>query len=151
MSGEVRRLVFQEGVVVNAPFSLAASSASLISYASDADFIANEGAPQDGSAYYNTNTKKLRIYTGAAFENVPSIRSGVVSLSIGDASKAISFSSNWADANYVPVVSILCDDINPIFLNFVIQNKTISGFTVKLNAPVDSANYKISYHIEGAE
>lgn len=149
MAGEVRRLVFSEGVVVNAPFSLAASSGSFVAYATDADYILNEGTPQEGSAYFNTNIKRLRIYNGTSFVNSHDTRSAIVDLSIGESSKAISFSSPWTDTNYVPTISILCNDADPIFLSYIIQNKTASGFTVKLNAPVDSNNYKISYHVEG--
>lgn len=149
MAGEVRRLVFTEGVVVTAPFSLAASSGSFVTYASDAEFILNEGSPQEGSAYFNTTVKRLRLYNGSAFVYSHDTRCGIVDLSLGDTSKSISLSTPWTDANYVPTISILCDDANPIFLAYVIQNKTASGFTVKLNAPVDSNNYKISYKVEG--
>lgn len=149
MAGEVRRLIFQEGVEVNSPYSLAASSGSFVAYASDADYILNEGSAQAGSAYFNTTNGRLRVHNGTSFTYAHDVRSGIVDLAIGEASKAISFSTPWVDTNYVPTVSILCNDADPIFLSCIVQNKTAAGFTVKLNGPVDSNNYKISYHIEG--
>jgi len=36
-------------------------------------------------------------------------------------------------------------DPNPQFQSTVVTNKTVNGFTIKLNAPTDSANYFLSY------
>lgn len=73
--------------------------------------------------------------------------SGTVNLSLGDSSKTVTFATAWIDVNYNPIVSILCDDANPIFVNCVIQNKTVNGFDVKFNSPMDSNNYKLTYVI----
>lgn len=72
-------------------------------------------------------------------------RGGIVDLSIGESNKTIVFSSAMQNSNFCPSVSILCDDSNPIFLNYIIKNRTINGFDIYFNAPVDSNNYKISY------
>ena len=78
------------------------------------------------------------------------VRSAIVNLVAGEVAKTIVFASPAANANYAPLISFLCDDANPIFPGYVIQNKTINGFTIKLSGPVDSNNYKISYRVSEA-
>lgn len=73
--------------------------------------------------------------------------SGSVNLSNGDASKSVSFSSPMPDTNYKVVLSIECPDDNPVFLSYNYKNKTVNGFDIVLNGPVDSDNYKISYTV----
>jgi hypothetical protein len=63
---------------------------------------------------------------------------------------SIVFASPRVDANYVAVPSFECDDPAPIFLQWIIHNKTASGFSVLLNAPTDSANYKMHYTLGNA-
>lgn len=77
-------------------------------------------------------------------------RAAIVNLSPGDSSKTVTFSSALSDANYILVCSIICDDSNPIFLNLIVYNKTVNGFSVKLNAQVDSNNYKLAYQVSVA-
>jgi hypothetical protein len=145
---ESRRMKFLEGITVTTPLSFSASFSSIIAYSSDALFVASEGSPQQGSIYYNSSSLKVRVYNGTAWEDVgEDKREGITSLSVGESFKTIVFSSAYKNSSYIPHVSILCDDSDPIFLSFIIQNRTVNGFEVKLNAAVDSNNYKISYRI----
>lgn len=148
MVAEVRRLKFQEGVQVTAPISFAAATRALVSYVDDNSYEVYEGAPQTGSLYYNNTVGRIRIHDGISWSDFgDNQRSGIVSLVSGESSKTITFSSAWDDVNYVASIDIECDDSNPIFLSYVVKNKTVNGFTVLLNAPVDSNNYKINYKI----
>lgn len=36
-------------------------------------------------------------------------------------------------------------DSDPIFLQYIVTNQTINGFTVIFNAPTDSANYELGW------
>ena len=63
---------------------------------------------------------------------------------------SIAFSTARVDANYVVIPSFECNDTSPIFLQWMIQNKTASGFDILLNAPTDSANYKMHYTLGNA-
>jgi len=60
---------------------------------------------------------------------------------------SIAFATARVDANYVVIPSFECNDVSPIFLQWVIQNKTVNGFDILMNAPTDSANYKLNYTI----
>ena len=148
MAGEVRRLKFLEGVVVNAPVSYSIASGSILSFASDADYVTYEGAEQIGSYYYNTTKNTIRLYGNNGWKDYAiETRSGVVDIPNGADSLTVAFSSAYQDANYFVNCSIICNDSNPIFLNFIIKNMTVNGFDIKLNAQTDSANYKLSYQI----
>lgn len=59
----------------------------------------------------------------------------------------ILFSNVMSTTTYTVLVSVECDDSDPIFLNWVAKNKTFNGMTIKLNAPVDSSNYFISWAV----
>lgn len=63
---------------------------------------------------------------------------------------SISFATARPDSNYSVSFGIECNDSNPIFLNGIIQNKTVNGFDIILNAPTDSANYKLNYKVGNA-
>lgn len=145
---EVRRLKFADGVTTVAPQSFSASTSSLVLYSDDAAFASSEGAPSAGSVYYNTTSLSIRVYDGSNWQDAgESSRTGKVALNKGDSSKTITFSSPWPDAAYIPVVSIENPDADPIFLNIIIQTKTVNGFSVKLNAAVDSNSYVINYRV----
>lgn len=72
-------------------------------------------------------------------------RSNIVSISNGASSVSVTFSTAFNNATYTVECSIECNDSTPIFLQWIIQNKTSSGFDVIFNAPTDSANYKLNY------
>ena len=147
MVAEVRRLKFLEGVSTVSPISFAAATRALIPYVDELEYEMNEGAPQAGALFFNTTLNTTMIFDGSNWETTEFKRSGIVSLSAGESSKAITFSSAWPNANYIVEVCIECSDLDPMFLNFVIKNKTVNGFTIIFNAPVDSNNYKINYKI----
>ena len=63
---------------------------------------------------------------------------------------SIVFDIARVDSNYAVKFSFECDDLNPIFLMGMIQNKTVNGFDILMNAPTDSANYKLNYTIGNA-
>ena len=63
---------------------------------------------------------------------------------------SFTFSTPRPDANYAVKFSFECNDANPIFLMGIIQNKTVNGFDILMNAPTDSANYKLNYTVGNA-
>lgn len=99
----------------------------------------NFGSPTD-----NILQRVTAIDSGISVVNS---RKGIVNITNGQDNVTVTFSSPWTDSSYVPVYSFFCSDSNPIFLMSYISSKTSGGFVVKLNAPVDSANYKINYHV----
>ena len=74
----------------------------------------------------------------------------IVSISNGINLISVSFVTPRIDTNYAVKFSFECDDVNPIFLLGIIQNKTVNGFNILLNTPTDSANYKLNYTIGNA-
>jgi len=76
------------------------------------------------------------------------LRAGSHSISSGVSSFSVAFSTAVANTAYrVNAVFINTADADPIFLNGMITAKTVNGFTVKLNAPTDTANYKMEYTV----
>lgn len=63
---------------------------------------------------------------------------------------SIVFGTARVDTNYAVKFSFECNDASPIFLMGIIQNKTVNGFDILMNAPTDSANYKLNYTIGNA-
>ena len=72
---------------------------------------------------------------------------GIESILNGQDYATIVFDTAMTDTNYSSIINIECDDSNPIFLNYIVTNKSTLGMTVKLNAPVDSDNYSVSYAV----
>lgn len=76
------------------------------------------------------------------------LRAGSHSISNGASSFTVAFSTAVADTTYrVNAVFINTTDADPIFLNGMVTAKTVNGFTVKLNAPTDTADYKMEYTV----
>lgn len=59
----------------------------------------------------------------------------------------VDFSPKATGLNTPILLSIETDDNRPIFLNYLIKQRSASTFTVYFNAPVDSANYYLNYYI----
>jgi hypothetical protein len=75
------------------------------------------------------------------------IRSGNTSLSSGSTTQAVTFSSTLGTTSYALVASILnTTDTNPQFQPVTITALSATGFSVKWNAPTDSANYVLHWH-----
>lgn len=67
---------------------------------------------------------------------------------LGISNASSGFTVSFADigtTNYAVACSIECPDATPQFLQAIIQNKQTNSFDVLLNAPTDSANYKLNY------
>lgn len=69
-------------------------------------------------------------------------------LSLASISVTVSFPIPLASVNYV-VVSEMSNvvDVNPAYIPVTITNKTISSFTARWNAPLDSSNYRLGYNV----
>jgi hypothetical protein len=60
----------------------------------------------------------------------------------------VNFSEQQADTNFYPICSIEnTTDVSPSFYSLIITNKTVGGFTVEFDNPVDSGNYKLNWKI----
>lgn len=78
------------------------------------------------------------------------LRTGIVPLTAGDSSKTIVFSSPVFDTNYVPIVTMTnVVDASPLFQPLTVTAKTLAGFTVSWNMPLDTNNYKLNYFTTG--
>lgn len=76
------------------------------------------------------------------------LRAGNQSIGNGDDNVEIVFSSPVDDTTYrinIGLVNLI--DTDPMFLLYQINEKTVNGFKMKLNAPADSANYRVEYSI----
>lgn len=76
-----------------------------------------------------------------------SVTPKVVSIGLGVAQIDVTFSTAKLNANYAVVPCFECDDDNPNFFSYYLKNKTVNGFSIVMNAPTDSANYKLNYTI----
>lgn len=76
-------------------------------------------------------------------------RAGRSAISNGSSTISVVFSSDWDDDNYVLSSHTFenLTDADPIFLQGVITARSSSGFTMRLNAPADSANYVLHWSI----
>lgn len=69
-----------------------------------------------------------------------------IGLSNGDTSVSVTFSTPFPNTSYAIAFSFRNNvDASPVILEGFITAKSVSGFTVKLNAPTDSANYFMYY------
>lgn len=76
------------------------------------------------------------------------LRAGNQAISNGSDEVEITFSSPVDDTTYrVAIGFVNTTDSDPIFLLYNIVLKTVNGFKIKLNTPVDSANYRVEYQI----
>lgn len=71
---------------------------------------------------------------------------------LGATSVTINFPSALPGVNYVPQIGFVNEtDPNPQFQDWMVTNKSVSGFTVSWNAPTDSSNYSITYIVPAVQ
>jgi len=76
----------------------------------------------------------------------PAVRADSVSISSGQATLTVTFSTAMANTTYTVVATMFnSTDTNPQFQPITITSLTTSGFVAKWNANTDSANYKLNY------
>lgn len=74
------------------------------------------------------------------------IRAGVQALALNDDTKTVTFSTALASTVYsVDLTLENLVDANPLMVNFIVTAKTTGGFTYKISAPADSANYSVNW------
>jgi hypothetical protein len=109
---------------------------------------------QDGDIYYNTVLNAFRVFQNGAWQNMISgggtggagYIAEEVSLVNGTTTFAVGFLSPMPDTSYV-VFAMMENliDANPQFQQLEVTGKTINGFNVSWNAPLNSNNYIMSY------
>lgn len=76
----------------------------------------------------------------------PALRVGQTPISNGTQTVTGTFSSDMPNTSYAIIIQMLnLSDPNPQYQPVTITSKTITGFTAKWNANVDSANYVLDY------
>lgn len=97
----------------------------------------------------NVAQNKIYQFGGGGGTGSSSVQAGFaqeVPVSNGSTSVSVVFPSALPGTNYVVLAQFLnTSDPNPQFQDITITNKTTSGFIATWNAPVDSANYTLSY------
>lgn len=76
-------------------------------------------------------------------------KAGVVTLSNGATSRAITFGTARADANYTPVVSFFNSaDSDPVYMPYTIIAIATTGFTVEWTDVISGSNYSMYWGIQ---
>lgn len=112
------------------------------------DAIAS-GVRFEGLMVYVTSTQKLwQLKGGITNSDWKEVgtsadgRSGEVALSSGVNTASVTFSTAMASASFSVDGTIFnSTDADPAWLTFVVTARSTSGFSVKFNAPTDTANY----------
>lgn len=85
-------------------------------------------------------------YSGAQGPAAVPVNAGVLSLASGVSTATITFDTEMPNVNYVVHIAFENSvDADPIFLLHHIYLKTVEEFSIRMNAPTDSANYKINW------
>ncbi len=108
----------------------------------------------NGSKYIDTSTGDFYEKSGGTWSLIFSAVGGVATragqsvISSGVQTKSVTFSGDMSDTSYSIKFSLEnVTDSDPQFLTAMVTAKSISGFTVKFNAPTDSANYVLSWSV----
>ena len=110
----------------------------------------------DGDVYYNEVLAKFRKFENGSWSDLGggstaiNSRSGNEPIPAAATSVTVVFSSPVTSTVYTVLVDMVnTTDANPQYQAPIVTNKTVNGFTVKWNAPTDSANYSIDYVAPG--
>lgn len=77
-------------------------------------------------------------------------RSGQQTITNGGTAATITFSTAMPSTNYAIEYSVLnLTDPDPIFLQGIVTFKDTAGFIVTFNAATDTANYVVTYGVQG--
>ena len=77
-------------------------------------------------------------------------RSGTQAITNGSATVTITYSSAMPDTNYSIDYSVAnTTDADPIYLQGIVTTKSTTGMVITFNAAADSANYVVTYGIQG--
>lgn len=102
-------------------------------------------APDSGKFLrWNTTEDGLE---NAAVANTAEYRAGVAAIINGASSKSITFSTAVTDSYAVQAVLINVTDASPQYQPVTITATSTAGFTASWNAPVDTANYSLSWMV----
>lgn len=98
--------------------------------------------------YFKSDDKLYKLTSGGTETEISftGYRAGSQSLSSGDSSKTVTFSTAFSSTNYrVTAQLVNTTDASPQFQAVTITAKTTTTFTAKWNAGTDSANYVLDY------
>lgn len=97
---------------------------------------------------YDNSQQRWIMLTGSGSSPTPTSAGFAqeVGLTISTTSKVITFPSPLTNTNYIVNVTMVNQtDTNPQFQPMDVTNKTVNGFTVSWNYPLDTANYAVDY------
>lgn len=78
-------------------------------------------------------------------------RCAIQNIGNGATTVVVAFATDWPDALYV--IDFCFENVldsTPIFLQGMVTARDVDGFTVLLNAPTDTPNYKMNYSVKKA-
>lgn len=125
------------------------------------DFV---GSAAQGDILYRNGTGWVRLPAGTAgqffqtggaganpaWATVPTIKSGVASLSSGTTSKAITFATTFGSTNYsIHAILKNTTDTDPTHVPCIVIAKANTGFTVEWSDALPTANYVLEWAIIG--
>lgn len=102
--------------------------------------ITNGSAPGTWDSAYSSSTGSSSTLTSLG------IFAGKATLSVSTTSKAVTFSTAYANTNYAVTATMLnTTDTNPEYIPVTITAQATTGFTASWNAPTPTANYVLSW------
>lgn len=94
---------------------------------------------------WNSAATALELVSRSALATGTS-QQGNDAISLAASTVVVTFTTAFADTSYSIAGSVLnTTDSSPMFQDFVITAKATTGFTASFNAPMDSANYTLSW------
>jgi hypothetical protein len=102
----------------------------------------------DGVTRLATTLQQYLYATSGIVISRKPFRSNRVALASGATQAVVPFSEDMGTEDYTVNCSFETSDSLPIFLQYIVTNRTSGGFTVIFNAPTDSPNYKLHYQAQ---